>query len=349
MKHKLLAALGLIVFAACEASPAGDNQSPTDNQNPATNENPPNEAGPYDQAIETLATQLEKLYVFPAVGVQYAAMLRENLAKGAYQGIDGSAEIAKRLTDDLQAVAPDKHLRVMPETDAGDTGAASTDGGAPPKAIGEAKWIADGVGYILFNFFSGDSETVAAVDGFMKEHASAKAIIIDARTHRGGSMRVVDTLLSYLFAQETLLVYLDLAAGVVQEQGKPQNEPPTFRAIEGPAGVYRREHVAIPNATEQRLFGSKIFYLTSSRTASAAEHLALALKRTGRGTLVGARTAGANHFGGVVRLGAGLAFFLPQGRTVDPDTGEDWEGVGIEPNVAVPAENALNEALNRIQ
>ncbi|MEO5866599.1 MAG: hypothetical protein ABIS14_14830 [Sphingomonas sp.] len=27
----------------------------------------------------------------------------------------------------------------------------------------------------------------------------------------------------------------------------------------------------------------------------------------------------------------GLAVFLPVGRTVDPDTGRDWEGDGIRP------------------
>ena len=72
---------------------------------------------------------------------------------------------------------------------------------------------------------------------------------------------------------------------------------------------------------------------------------ALALKRTHRATLIGERTAGANHFGGIEPIGAGLAAFIPVGRTYDPDTGKDWEGTGIVPDVEVPADAALDRAL----
>jgi hypothetical protein len=47
--------------------------------------------------------------------------------------------------------------------------------------------------------------------------------------------------------------------------------------------------------------------------------------------LIGERTAGANHFGGIEPIGAGLAAFIPVGRTYDPDTGKDWESTGVAP------------------
>jgi C-terminal processing protease CtpA/Prc len=75
--------------------------------------------------------------------------------------------------------------------------------------------------------------------------------------------------------------------------------------------------------------------------------LALAFKHTGRATLIGETTAGANHFGGFERIGGGLAVFLPVGRTIDPATGKDWEGTGIVPDVAVAPTLALQEALER--
>jgi C-terminal processing protease CtpA/Prc len=37
--------------------------------------------------------------------------------------------------------------------------------------------------------------------------------------------------------------------------------------------------------------------------------------------------------------------FIPVGRTFDPDTGKDWEGVGVLPDVEVPADQALDTAL----
>ena len=44
-------------------------------------------------------------------------------------------------------------------------------------------------------------------------------------------------------------------------------------------------------------------------------------------------------------MGTGYAAFIPVGRTFDPDTGESWEGSGVQPDVAVPADKALDEAL----
>jgi C-terminal processing protease CtpA/Prc len=44
-------------------------------------------------------------------------------------------------------------------------------------------------------------------------------------------------------------------------------------------------------------------------------------------------------------MGNAYAAFIPVGRTFDPDTGESWEGTGVAPDVAVPADKALDEAL----
>jgi len=51
------------------------------------------------------------------------------------------------------------------------------------------------------------------------------------------------------------------------------------------------------------------------------------------------------NYGGVVPVGYGYAAFIPVGRSFDPDTGEGWEGVGVKPDVEVPADKALDEAL----
>jgi C-terminal processing protease CtpA/Prc len=75
--------------------------------------------------------------------------------------------------------------------------------------------------------------------------------------------------------------------------------------------------------------------------------MTLALKRTHRATIIGEPTAGAGHYGGEVRLGDKFEAFIPVGRTFDPDTGKDWEGTGVDPDVAVPAKDALVEALVR--
>ncbi|HJV43732.1 S41 family peptidase [Caulobacter sp.] len=299
------------------------------------------EAAAYGEAVDSLAGKLEASYVDPAVGKLYAAMLRANRA--TYLRIDDPAVLAKRLTTDLQAVHADGHLRVSIPGVGGAPGPRAARPSDGP-AIQDPKWIADGVAYVRFTMFDGSPESLATLEAFMKEHADAKAIIFDARGHHGGGPDEMDVILPYLFAQPTRLVTLDLAQSVVDALEEPPRDPAYMRHVVGPPGVYRREHWVTPNA-ETRLRGAKVFYLTSRATASAGEHLALALQRTHRGLVVGERTAGANHFGGFEPIGAGLTAFVPVGRAFDPDTGKDWEGVGLTPDVVVPADQALDKAL----
>jgi C-terminal processing protease CtpA/Prc len=279
-------------------------------------------------------------------------MLRTNTASGAYDGFTSARALAERLTADLRAVEPDNHLRVGVRP----AGAGPRPGGPgaspgqrrqlPFEAIEEARWLAPGIAYIRFNMFPGDPETVAAVERFMTEHAEARALIIDARTHRGGGLAEMDAMFPYLFAQPATLVTMDTRASVDRAQGNPIGDA---RLREVPAGdeVVRREHYVEPHATETRLHDANVFLLTSGATASAAEHLTLALKRTHRATVIGEATGGAGHYGGVRPIADNFAAFIPVGRTFDPDNGDDWEGDGVAPDVEVPAAAALTEALVR--
>lgn len=317
-------------------------------------------ARPYAQAIETLADKLATRFVDPAVGQRYAAMLRANLAAGRYERVDDAQALAKRLTEDLQAVAADGHLRVDIAPEPGAHPGPAQD--APDRAsraparissfapidlpsVAETKWIVDGVAYIRFNQFAGEPASMAAMRAFVRDYATAKAVVIDTRgLARGGGLAEMDALFPYLFARETVLVEMAVTRSDGLRDG-PASASGSLRAVPGSGNLSVRQHVAVPDAAEHRLSQAKVYYLTSKRTRSAGEHFALALQRTRRGTLIGERTAGANHFGGVEPIGAGLVAFIPVGRTYDPDTGKDWEGTGIIPDIEVPADEALDSAL----
>jgi hypothetical protein len=299
-------------------------------------------------AINSLADRPQARYVYPDIGKKYAAMLRGNLASGKYSGITEPEALATQLTADLQSVAPDGHLKVQIE---GKIPSSAMPRRGPPgqvdvPSVAETKWIADGIAYIRFNQFAGEPESVAAVEQFMKDHLTARAIIIDTRSlTRGGGLAEMNVIFPYLFDRETVLVDME-----VPKAGLPRGEPPpdpdrVMRAVDAPPELNRLAHVAIPHPTEHGLAKAKVFYLTSPRTRSAAEHFALALQRTHRGVIIGERTAGANHFGGFEPIGEGLVVFVPLGRTFDPDTGKDWEGDGIKPDIEVPADQALDKAL----
>src|ERR1700712_1666049 len=72
----------------------------------------PVDAAERTQVVTELAKTLEANFVFPEVGAKYAAMLRANLAKGAYDGLTAPSVFGEKVTADLQAVAKDGHLRL---------------------------------------------------------------------------------------------------------------------------------------------------------------------------------------------------------------------------------------------
>lgn len=304
-------------------------------------------AAQQQEVVTRLADLLENRYLDIDTGRRYAERLRAQLAGGAYAGLDAAA-LGERVTADLQAISPDRHLRLAPNADFAKPRARPD---APqstrqtgPDGLEDAKMIGD-VAYLRFNMFPADPTSGETARAFLLSHADARAVIIDARPLRGGGDTVMDALLPLFYAQPTRLLRLDMRASGPDDDGEASA---TMVRQPAPAGIVRLEHQVTPFAGETRLQRTPIYYLTSRKTASAGEHMALALKRSGRATLIGETTAGAGHFGWIETLPNGFAAFIPIGRTYDPDTGFDWEGKGVTPDVATPADAALDEALSRI-
>ena len=300
------------------------------------------------EIASNLAGELEANFVHPDVGRRYATRLRGRAAAGAYDGLGSREALAQALTQDVQAVAPDNHLHVSPGRPQPlhpAAGQAAPSGSRLP-AMEDARWLAPGIAYVRFNEFPQDAAITTAADRFMAEHATARTIIFDLRTNRGGWIQQMDAMFPYLFGKPTVLVWMD-ARRAAEEARPEERREPRLRILSAGPDVVRREHFVLPHARERRLRDAKVFVLTSGRTGSAGEHFALAMKRTGRATLIGEASAGANHFGGPQQIGHGFLAFVPVGRTFDPETGKDWEGVGVAPDVPTPAPRALYEALIR--
>jgi C-terminal processing protease CtpA/Prc len=309
-----------------------------------------------------LADRLVSDYVYPERGQQYAAMLRANADAGVYNALNG-VELATRLGTDLQKTAPDGHLRVMFDGQGGGGGmivvkrSPNEAGGPPtpdakpvtvrmepPPVMEHAGWIAPGIAYVRFNLFPGTPEAVAAARIFMATHRKAKTIIFDVRTHMGGGLGEMDAIFPWLFAQPTRLVAMATRKSVDDASMSPIADVPSLRIVPADPNFVTREHWVRPGM-DKSLRRAKVYLLTSSFSASAAEHFALAFKHSGRATIIGRTTYGANHFGGDQDLGGLFTAFIPVGRAYDPKTGEDWEGRGISPDIDVPAKDALIKAL----
>ena len=340
--RKFIAAF--LITAATGAIPAAAQPSP---EPQLASENAAPNPATIAAVVETLAANLDENFVDPEVGRQYATALRANLSAGKYAAVADADAFAKAVTADLQAVHKDGHLRLFSPAmmEKIKAGPRTGEGKKPASFIEKSGQIAPGVAYISFLAFMGDEPTKKQLQEFLAAEAGAKVLIVDARHHHGGGLDEMDLMFAQLFANPTDLLALDTREAVAKREGASEfGDLPTLRLASAPATVIRQLHRAIP-ASKPSLANTKVLLLTSKKTASAGEHLALALKRTHRATLIGETSRGAGNYGRPFELAEGYQAFIPFGRTFDPDTGEGWEGTGVTPDVAVPAYQALDKAL----
>ena len=93
-----------------------------------------------------------------------------------------------------------------------------------------------------------------------------------------------------------------------------------------------------------RLAKQPVFVLTSKRTFSGAEEFAFDLKNQKRATIVGETTGGGAHPVSGHTVADYFMVGVPFAKSLDPVTKTNWEGTGVEPDVRVPATDALATA-----
>ena len=82
----------------------------------------------------------------------------------------------------------------------------------------------------------------------------------------------------------------------------------------------------------------------SQRTFSGAEEFTYNLKNLKRPTIVGETTGGGAHRVSGHRIDDHFMIGVPFARAINPISKTNWEGTGVEPDIKVPAAEALNAA-----
>jgi hypothetical protein len=283
------------------------------------------------QTVEEAARLVEQHYIFEEVGSELATKLRANLQAGVYAAAQDSSELVRLVTADLQSVNGDKHLRLrFGPPNAQPRGAAP---GSPAEiarrnhfGIARAEVLPANVGYLDLRQFYGLAFSREALAAAIQSLAETRALIIDLRRHAGGTPDASAFLASYLFGDE------------------PQH-----------LASLRRRGVAgeIPFWTDPAVPGPRfgpdkpVFLLTSPKTFSAGEGFAYNLQARRRVTIVGEVTGGGANPGRFHPLPNGYAIFVADARSVNPITGTNWEGVGVQPDIPVPAAEAFVTAYRR--
>lgn len=285
-----------------------------------------------DEVIANAAALLETRYVDAEQGRALARALRRQ--RSAWAGVTDGPTFASAVTDWLRRESGDGHLGLShsPTPIADEpVGEAAFNAGEMERWYGahvnhgvqRIERLDGNVMLLELSVFPPPAMGGDVIAAAMNVVAQGDALIIDLRRNGGGA-ETANLITGYL---------LDgMNRPLSGTYDRPSN---TSRANTSPAWVPGR-----------RFGGAKPLYiLTSRRTFSAAEALAYNLQALARAIIVGERTGGGAHPYEYRRVHRHFALDLPEGRSVHPITGGNWQGTGVRPDVAVPADQALERAL----
>lgn len=283
--------------------------------------------------VDTLARTLEQSYAFPDIGNRMAADLRAGLGRGEFDRLTTGEAFARGLTERVQGVSRDKHLRVR-WTDGTQPGPMHDEASSEARARMEAylrrtnygfervERLPGNVGYLDLRGFVDPDQGRATALAALRFLGNVDALIVDLRRNGGGDPAMVALISSVLF---------------------PRGQRVHLNDLHWREGNRVDEFYTDPDLDLPRITG-EVYVLTSGNTFSAAEEFTYNLKQLKRATQVGETTGGGANPGQGVRLGRNFAAFIPTGHAVNPISKDNWEGKGAVPEIAVPAKDALRTA-----
>ena len=292
----------------------------------------PTEQASRDAVIVKLAEVLRHSYVDRQVGRRMADAVLAHERKGDYDGI-ADADFAALLTRQLRELSRDRHLEVIyspmtlppqPRADASPAGDARyrEQMFASNCTIESVELLPHSIGYIKMNSFPDVSVCGKAARSAMAKLNNARAIIFDLRDNRGGFPNMVSLIAGYLFSRPQFLY-----------NPRENTSPRSYT------------HSPVPG---NKLADKPAYVLTSRRTMSAAEQFTYNLKMLKRATIVGETTAGQAHAGIFHRIDDHFGIGVTEVKPHNPFGSRDWEGTGVQPDVSVPATEALAVVQERL-
>ncbi|TMB32775.1 MAG: S41 family peptidase [Deltaproteobacteria bacterium] len=287
------------------------------------------------ELVEGVYQHLQQYYVFPErLGTALPA-LRQKWDSETFRKLDHAHALVDRMNEDLKNVFHDGHLSVrlaaalppgfFDDPDHPDPKMVAEEEEFERRTnfgIGKVEVLPDGIGYLEIKGFAGRSRgEQQAYAKAMTELKDSRALVIDLRGNGGGDGDTVADLVGYLLDKKTLLQW------DIQRGGKELEH-------------FSAEKVDGPRYGEKR----PVYVLTSNRTFSAAEECAYDLQTQKRAVIVGEHTGGGANHNRFFRIAKDFAVSIPYMTTKNAVTGKNWEGTGVQPDVAALQINALDAA-----
>ena len=283
------------------------------------------EAAERQRVIDAVTENLREHYFDSGEGRKIADAVQVHAQHGDYDAMTEGGAFAEALTRQMRDVSQNMDLVVA-------YSARALPNGPPPGAeeryrsailqsnctFEKVEVLAHNIGYVKLNSFPDASICRETAVAEMARLNGAAAVIFDLRDNGGGYGSMVSLLAGYLFTRPTY-IYSPRESSSAQSW--------TLSPVAG-----------------NRLADKPVYVLTSGATASAAEQFCYNLKMLKRATLVGETTRGSAHAGVFHRIDDHFGMGIPEVQAKNPYGKNDWEGVGVEPDVKVNAADALETA-----
>lgn len=290
-----------------------------------------------EQKKQTVYSTLEILkakYVSSDILPELDRTITQNYLNGKYDTISTGNEFAFQLTQDLQKISKDQHLKVLYNENK-----KVAEQGAQQQDLPKNQWleklmiennygikekaILDGnIGYINIPVFGPLRECADTLIAAMNYVKNTNALIIDLRDCRGSlDENTIPFIISYFFKDP---VHID--------------------------NFYTRE----TNTTKQfwtygyvpgTLYLDKpIYVLTSGKTFSGGEAFAYHLQQLKRGIIIGEVTRGGANPSELQKINSNFSITVPYAASISPISQTNWENIGVKPNIEVKSILAFYEA-----
>ncbi|HYF03080.1 MAG TPA: S41 family peptidase, partial [Patescibacteria group bacterium] len=211
-----------------------------------------------ENSVHTIDKLINDYYVYPDVAKKTGNHLKKQLESGYFDQYNNLDSFAKALTQELQSINKDKHMKVVASVRQKSSMSnddhveallkgikspmASTDG------FFETKKLPGNIGYLEIRGFANPAEGAPVADAYMKLLGNSDAIIIDLRKNGGGSPEMVQYLCSYFFDEKVHL-----------------------NSIYHREGNWTKDYWTLEKVNGKKMPDVPLFVLTSNYTFSGAE------------------------------------------------------------------------------
>ncbi len=270
--------------------------------------------------LQTSLDKIHEIYVDESKRQPIVDAIKQIDAESPYDQLETS-DFIERLTQDLREVSGDGHLYLRPSK--GGKGRRRMLPGDAGDYL-DVEMLEGNVGYLNVRIFGMNDTSIREIDEAMALVKDSDALIIDLRHCRGGAVTGVEHLLNYLARER--VHYL---TSVNSYQG------------------WTHERVTQPDQSKFD-YVQPVYVLIGDKTFSAGEDFAYAIQLLDIGPLVGQSTKGGGYMNMMFPVHESLALSVSIGKTYGPKTGKGWQGTGIQTDISVPEQAALDHVLSII-